>query len=164
MFSSLEKQLDQFIKETMSKRREELLNRATNISQKAEAVGIGLLEMSDKEFREISGSATEQLLASAFNKPHFTFKSVIEEPYDDEPGIYCDYKCWVTKDLKRGIIAEEEDEGYYDIEVFKIHKVGKYGRDIKTGVSIVEKKDFFEAYDDFIGDLIILGLDDTETD
>ena len=77
-----------------------------------------------------------------------------------EPNVYDNdytFLIWLSKDLKSGTIGSISDGDWqYEFQKFSIQKRGKTGRYFKSRC-YCSKDIFFEGYDNYIAELILLG-------
>jgi hypothetical protein len=161
MFENVKVVINELVDLELNRRREELIKKAKINTMSIES--IGLLDLDIKELDKCSHDIiSEGVIKNFFPNPHISFKVPIDEGYPEE-GSYS-ILAWVNKDLNTGVVMSEEDEGAYEIGTFKVHKRGKYGRGVKAYSMYCSEKEFLKHYDDFIADVILLGLDETLTE
>lgn len=165
IFSSVKEKLSLLVEQELNKVREELIaNNKPNIKKN----NIKFLSLDEINLLNNAYEVDYKILKVLFQEPHFKY---IHNFKEDGPGYGCTMiHVWLGDSLDKGVVAavfsEEDvfnsDNSYFNdvmIESFKVHKVGKTGRTVKCG-EITHNKLFFEHYDNFIADIILLGLDE----
>jgi hypothetical protein len=97
-----------------------------------------------------------------FKEPHFQYKVDEDNPNDDR---HYTIKSWLSEDLNRGVVASIDSyDGESEAAEFKVHRRGKYGRGVKCYSLFDSEKNFLKHYDNFIAEIVLLGLDETSTE
>ena len=161
MFDTIKQSLNAILEEEIERVRQSVINKDT-YRKGRNTSGIEFLDSKNIKdvYETCLGHDTMKIL---LKEPHFQYK-VLHDPDYPEDG-YVTVMCWLSDDLNRGLVGSfHEEDGEGEISNFKVHKIGKYGRGVKCSALWDNNKNFLTHYDDFIAEIVLLGLDETSTE
>lgn len=160
MFDSIKEAVNKLVDKEIEKRKAKLINDVRIKKGKVRA-DIELLKANEisKYYDESFCGETVQLL---FRDPHFTYKVLDDDPDEDR---HYTIMAWLSEDINTGVVVSIDS---YDDEAtsgfFKVHRRGKTGRGVKSSSIYDSEKNFIKHYDNFVADLVLLGLDEISTE
>lgn len=160
MFDSIKEAVNRLVNEEIEKRRVELINNDKFKKGKLKA-DIEFLDPKSIEGYN-NNCLCEETIEFMFREPHFQYKVDDGDPDDDR---HYTIKAWLSEDLNRGVVASiDSHDGESEAAEFKVHRRGKHGRGVKCYSLFDSEKNFLKHYDDFVAEIVLLGLDDTSTE
>lgn len=160
MFENLKQEISLLVEKEIQNKKQQLIGEnIENVKLKDSFKFLDPNEIKNYHDGCIAGSTFRFL----FKEPHFQYRELYTKKFPEDG--YFVLNAWLSKDLNTGIVAVlDEDNDEVDLSNFKIHRRGVKGRGVKCNVLPDEEKNFLKHYDDFIAEIILLGLDETETE
>jgi hypothetical protein len=161
MFESIRQTVNLLVEQELDKKREELIQTARPGFESKNQ--FNLLDIDYKQFKNIDNTSVSiRLIDALMPTPHISYSTLHYED-DPEDGSFKTI-AWVNKDLNSGLVMCETDEDEFEVSSFKVHKRGKHGRGVAGNTLYSPEKQFLEHLDNFVAEVILLGLDETSTE
>lgn len=170
MFENLKETINLLVDKEIEKKKEQVINDYSFNKGRLKA-GLKLLDSNEiKKYYDSVSIETAELL---FKDPHFEYSvNIYWNDYDDDddddwkgPDEIITVKAWLSDNLNEGVLTcIDRDNDVADVSHFKVHKRGKNGRGVSAAALHDKEKNFLEHYDNFVAELVLLGLDETSTE
>lgn len=160
MFENLKETISVLVDKEIEKKKNEVINKNTFHKGRLKA-DIDLLDST--KIQKFDDTVSINTLLFLGKEPHFKYNVLRDKKYPDEG--YITVMAWLSDDFNQGIVASTENyDDDCEVGHFKVHRRGKNGRGVSSCSLYDNEKNFLKHYDNFVAEIVLLGLDETSTE